>query len=64
MAEKRRTAMIEDWDAFYAWLDEQPMIKAMRGDRPFIAPLEQHGTPKQEQSEEDKAFAEALKSMV
>lgn len=54
-------ALVEDKDAFYAWLAKQPLIVAAQNK---IDGKEPSLSEKPEMSEEDRAFAEAMKGMA
>lgn len=62
----KRTAVIEDWPAFDAWLRKQPLVIAMGGGRPYgnPLPLNPKQSPKTKISEEDAELAAALKELA
>jgi hypothetical protein len=60
-------AIVEDLEAFYKWLNQQPLCRAYAAQVAGMSPhLSQLGNVSEKKviSEEDMAFAEALKGMV
>ena len=62
--------VIEDKEAFFTWLAQQPLIKAAQQKIDTGIPLVHPPSPvhagftKAEMSDEDRAFAEAMKGMA